>query len=118
MDHLSDFMQLTYVTSARTCTRSCYGRFMQPGPGLVVDTEQYIWDYPIRVGVGYDLLFVKQKAHELVHMQILELESKMTFVKNFVKKHSGETMLIFSDTYVNVTSFINKAYFTSNFHNS
>ena len=33
MDHLSDFMQLTYVTSARTCTRSCYGRFMQPGPG-------------------------------------------------------------------------------------
>ena len=31
MDHLSDFMQLTYVTSARTCTRSCYGRFMQPG---------------------------------------------------------------------------------------
>ena len=44
---------------------------MQPGPGLVVDTEQYIWDYPIRVGVGYDFLFVKQKAH----MQILELES-------------------------------------------
>ena len=24
------------VTSARTCTRSCYGRFMQPGPGVHV----------------------------------------------------------------------------------
>ena len=35
--------------------------------GLVIDTEQYIWDYPIRVGVVYDLLFVKQKAPELVH---------------------------------------------------
>ena len=45
--------------------------------GLVIDTEQYIWDYPIRVGVVYDLLFVKQKAHELVHMQILELESNI-----------------------------------------
>ena len=32
MDHLSDFMQLTQVTSARTCTRSCYERFMQPNP--------------------------------------------------------------------------------------
>ena len=35
-----------------------------------------------------------------------------------LKKHSGETMLIFSDTYANVTSFRNKAYFTSNSHNS
>ena len=34
MDHLSDLMQLTLVTSARTYTHSCYGRFMQPGPGL------------------------------------------------------------------------------------
>ena len=33
MDHLSDLMRLTYVTSARSYTRSCYGRFMQPGPG-------------------------------------------------------------------------------------
>ena len=31
VDHLSDFIQLTQVTSARTCTRS---RFMQPGPGI------------------------------------------------------------------------------------
>ena len=31
----------------------------------------------IRVGVVYDLLFVKQKAHELVHMQILELQSNI-----------------------------------------
>ena len=49
--------------------------------GLVIDTEQYTWDYPIRVGVVYDLLFVKKKAHKLVHMQILEFESKMAFVK-------------------------------------
>ena len=37
---------------------------------------------------------------------------------NSKKKHSHETMLIFSDTYANVTSFRNKAYFTSNSHNN
>ena len=36
----------------------------------------------MRVGVVYDLLLFKQKPHELVHMQILEFESKMTFVKH------------------------------------
>ena len=32
MDHVSDLMQLSKVTSTRTYTRNCYGRFMQPGP--------------------------------------------------------------------------------------
>ena len=35
MDHVSDLMQLSKVTSTRTYTRDCYGRFMQPGPEAV-----------------------------------------------------------------------------------
>ena len=31
MNHLSNLMQLTYVTSAHTSTRNSYWRFMQPG---------------------------------------------------------------------------------------
>ena len=33
-------MQLTKVTSARTCTRSCYGRFIQPGPDSAVGGDK------------------------------------------------------------------------------
>ena len=42
MDHLSNLMQLSHVTSARTRTRRyrCYGRFMQPGP----EPHSHSWD--------------------------------------------------------------------------
>ena len=60
MDHLSDFMQLTYVTSARTCTRSCYGRFMEPGP--------------VQHCVHFKILILKFKAtHGLAPKYIIEL---------------------------------------------
>ena len=35
VDDLSGIMQHTYVSMALTCTRKCYGCFMQPGPGFV-----------------------------------------------------------------------------------
>ena len=50
MDHLSEFMQLTSVTSARTYNRSCYGRFMQPGPETQKCAKTFVHDCSYNFG--------------------------------------------------------------------